>query len=83
MEERFEEAINAFNKAYQEDYKRIQSLDGIASSYYRVGNYIKAIEIYEAIQDEKGYDGKIWCDIGICYNAMDQCEKLFDILIRE
>ena len=66
--------MNAFNC----DYKRIESLDGIANVYYNQGKYLKAIEIYNSIQDEKGYDGYIWYNIGNCYLFLGQYEKAIE-----
>ena len=75
---RYQEAIEAFQKSFSGDYKRIESLDGIASSYFRQGKYDEAIETYNAIQDEKGYEGRIWCNIGICYSQLKQYKKAID-----
>ncbi len=71
-------AIESFYKAYQHDYKVIESLDGIASIYFQQENYQKAIEIYNVIQDEKGYDSDIWCNIGVCYIHISQYEKAIE-----
>lgn len=75
MEGKDQNAIEAFLTAFNNDYKRIESLDGIAAIYFKRGEYGKAIETYNSIQDEKGYDGRIWCDIGICYIRLKQYEK--------
>ena len=75
MQEKGQNAIDAFLKAFNNDYKRIESLDGIAAIYFRREEYGKAIETYNSIQGEKGYDGWIWCDIGICYIRLKQYEK--------
>lgn len=68
-------AISAFSLAYENDYKRIESLDGIASIYFNRGEYEKAIDVYQAIQEEKGYDPRIWCNIGICYIRLGNYEE--------
>lgn len=72
MEGKDQNAIDAFLKSFNNDHKRIESLDGIAAIYFRRGEYRKAIEIYKSIQDEKGYDGRIWCNIGICFIRLKQ-----------
>ena len=74
----YQDAINAFQNAFLNDYKRIESLDGIASLYFMCTEYKKAIDLYYAIQDEKGYDGRIWCNIGICYIKLEQYEKAIE-----
>ena len=71
----YDAAVRAFEISLREDYKRIESLDGIASCFFEKKEYVKAIATYEKVQDEKGYDGRIWCNIGICYNFLNQCEK--------
>ena len=76
-------AIEAFLKAFNNDYKRIESLDGIAAIYFKRGEYGKSIETYNSIQDEKGYDGRIWCDIGICYIRLKQYEKAVEYFEKE
>ena len=81
-----EEAIAAFQKSFDNDYKRIESLDGIAATHFRRGEYEEAIKWYNAVQEEKGYDAKIWCNIGICYIHLKQYEKAveyFDKAITE
>ncbi len=72
------QAIDAYMNAFNCDYKRIESLDGIANVYYNQGKYLKAIEIYNSIQDEKGYDGYIWYNIGNCYLFLGQYEKAIE-----
>lgn len=75
---RYQEAIDAFFKSFDNDYKRIESLDGIASVYFRCKDYAKAIELYNAVQDEKGYDSMIWSNIGICYIHLGEYEKAIE-----
>ena len=74
-EQDYQNAISSFIEAYKNDYKKIESLDGIASVYFRRGEYEKAIRIYNDIQDEKGYDPRIWCNIGACYLRLDKNEE--------
>ena len=74
----YQEARDAFHKSFLRDYKRIESLDGVASTYFRCGEYEKAIDTYNAIQDEKGYDCRIWCNIGICYIRLKEYEKAIE-----
>ena len=78
MRGQFEEAVETFYKSYLYDYKRIESLDGIASIYFQQTEYEKAIAMYNAIQDEKGYDDRIWCNIGICYIHLKQYNKAIE-----
>ena len=76
-----DDAIRAYLTSYENDCMRIESLDGIASIYVFQGNYKKAIETYIAIQEEKGYDPKIYGNIGICYlnlNQLDDAIESFD-----
>lgn len=75
LQRNYEEAIAAYQSSFDNDYKRVESLSGIAGVYFDQGKYEKAIEAYNSIQDEKGYDGRIWCDIGICYIRLKQYEK--------
>ena len=72
------EAIVYFYMACMNDYKSIEALDSIASIYFEQGNYEQAIRIYNAIQDEKGYDTSIWGNIGICYIHLGQYIKAVD-----
>ena len=65
-------AIEALLIAHDNDYKAIESLSGIASIFFNREQYFEAIGIYNRIQEEKGYDEKIWCNIGICYVKMKQ-----------
>ncbi|MBQ6480307.1 MAG: tetratricopeptide repeat protein, partial [Anaerolineaceae bacterium] len=78
MRGQFEEAVETFYKSYLNDYKRIESLDEIASIYFQQTEYEKAIAMYNAIQDEKGYDDRIWCNIGICYIHLKQYNKAIE-----
>ena len=73
-----QEAISYFQLAYKSDYKRIESLSEIASIYFRQGDYLAAIEMYNVVQDEKGYDCRIWCNIGICYIRLKQYDKAIE-----
>ena len=76
---RYQDAIDAFHKAFLNDCKRIESLDGIASIHFMCAEYKKAIDLYYAMQDEKGYDGRIWCNIGICHVKLKQYEKAIEL----
>ena len=75
LREQFPEARNAFHKSFFSDYKRIESLDGVASTYFKCEEYEKAIDTYNAIQDEKGYGCRIWCNIGICHIRLKNYER--------
>ena len=72
------EAIKAFKKSFDNDYKRIESLDGIAAIHFRAGDYLEAIKWYNLVQDEKGYDGRIWCNIGICHIRLKQYKEAIE-----
>ena len=74
-EKKFQEAICAYLRAYALDFKRIESLDKIAAIYFNQGKYSKAIEVYNSIQEEKGYDCKIYCNIGLCYYRLEEYDK--------
>ena len=74
----YQEAHEAFYKSFRNDYKRIESLDGVASIYFRCGEYEKSIDTYNAMQDEKGYDCRIWCNIGICYIRLHEYQKAIE-----
>ena len=78
VQSQYQEARDAFQKSFLSDYKRIESLDGVASSYFRCGEYEKAIDTYNAMQDEKGYDCRIWCNIGICYIRLHEYQKAIE-----
>ena len=75
-----EEAIEAFNKAYLQDYKPVESLDGIASVYFGNREYDKAIEMYEQIQDVKGYDPMIYANMSVCYMNGNNYSKAIECL---
>lgn len=79
------EAQLAFYQSYKRDYKRIESLDGIASLFFNIGHYDEALSLYNEIQNEKGYDSDIWFNIGLCllnlgryYEAIDYFDKCID-----
>lgn len=74
------QAEDAFYKSYLCDYKRIESLDAIASMHFGNKDYEGAIKIYEVIQDEKGYDCKIWGNMAVCYSNMGEHEKAIGVL---
>ena len=75
-----EEAIETFNKAYLQDYKPVESLDGIASVYFGNREYDKAIEMYEQIQDVKGYDPMIYANMSVCYMNGNNYSKAIECL---
>ncbi len=63
----FDSAIKAYKASLSLDFNRVESLNGIAEICYIQGKYDDAINYYEQIQDEKGYESTIWNNIGICY----------------
>ncbi len=75
-----DKAIEAFEISYLQDYKPIESLDGIASIYFRNREYDKAIVMYKKIQDVKGYDPMIWCNISVCYMNMNEFSEAIQYL---
>ena len=80
--QQYEEAIEAFNTSFTNDYKRIESLDGIANAFYKKGEYKNAIGIYKIIQDVKGYDCYIWGNMAVCYCAVGEYENALTVLNR-
>lgn len=78
LQRNYEEAVAAFQRSFDSDYKRVESLSGIAGVYFEQGKYEKAIEEYNSIQDEMGYDTKIWSNIGISYIHLKQYEKAIE-----
>ena len=73
------DAISAFQQAFGNDYKRVESLSRIAGVLFNQGEYEKAVGIYYSIQDEMGYDTKIWLNIGICYIHLQQYKKAIEV----
>lgn len=74
----FDDAEKAFEKAIKEDYKRIESRAEIAGLYFQKGDYYRAIEKYELVQEEKGFDSRIWCNIGVCYLRLKEYHKTIE-----
>jgi len=72
------EAKQAYYNAHENDYKSIEALDHIAAIHFRHGDYEKAIETYRIIQDEKGFDVRIWNNIGVCYNRSGLYKQAID-----
>ena len=78
----YEEARRAFYGAFISDYNTIESLDAIAHTYIKESNYNQAIDIYKAIQDEKGYDCLIWGNMAVCYCKIGEYDNALKVLNR-
>ncbi len=76
--EKYNEAVEAFNKAYERKYKTVDSLNGLAVSLFRLNLYREAIDAYTLIQDEVGYHQSIYDQIGKCYINLGEYEKAIE-----
>ena len=70
----------AYSKAFEADYKRIESLDGIAAILVKQEEYSKAIDLYKRIEEEKGYESNIWFNIAICYIHLKEYDKAIEYI---
>jgi tetratricopeptide (TPR) repeat protein len=70
----------AYSKAFEADYKRIESLDGIAAILVKQEEYSKAIDLYKRIEEEKGYESNIWLNIAICYIHLKEYDKAIEYI---
>lgn len=72
------DAINAYIQSINRDYKRVESMDEIASVFFVREEYEKAIEVYNSIQDEIGYDIRVWFNLALCYLHLKRYDLSID-----
>lgn len=68
----YEDSVSSYKSALYNDYKRVEALSSIASVYFDTKDYSKAIETYILIQEEIGFDFRIWGNIGICFIHLEE-----------
>ena len=77
---RASEAISSYLYSYKKGYKQIESMDGIAAILVFQEKYAKAISVYQAIQEEKGYDPKIYGNIGNCLIGLGKYDEAVETI---
>ena len=55
-------------------------MDGIAAIFVYQEKYLKAISVYQAIQEEKGYDPKICGNIGNCKIGLKKYDEAIEVI---
>lgn len=76
-------AMDCFSASYRMDYLPIDSLSSIASILCENKQYSDAIGIYRKIQECKGFDDRVFGNIGICYIHLGDYENAVDMFLKE
>lgn len=73
---RYEEALPVIKEAEELFPKEATSLyQRIADLYFDMGEYEKAIAVYELLNEVEGAKGEFLAEIGFCYEAMETAEE--------
>ena len=54
----------------------------LATAYFDVGKYDKALELFNALVDEYGQDIKVLCDLGFSYKNIGKPDKAKEMFLR-
>lgn len=74
------ESIPLFDRVLQADPDRADAHDAIATAYFVVKQYDKAVEHFTRVTQLQPKDAKAYINLGAVFNRMEQFQKAADIL---
>jgi len=79
-EKKYDEALSIFNQVLEQDDSFVPAHEGIATTYFLIGNKEKAIEHFNRVSQLDPVNGKALINLGAVYNSMKQYGEAVKVL---